>query len=101
MIIDNRRSSKYPDAPSAKELGYAIDSAAFGGIYAPKGLPAEVRDRIGRTCAEATRSADLKAFFDRLGNDVVYLDAPAFAARLAADREAKGEAVKALKLQLE
>jgi tripartite-type tricarboxylate transporter receptor subunit TctC len=101
MTVDNRRSSKYPEAPSAKELGFSASSAAFGGIYAPKGVAPEVRARIGRTCIEATRAPELKTIFDRLGNDVAYLDADAFAARLAQDHKVKGEAVRALNLQVE
>jgi tripartite-type tricarboxylate transporter receptor subunit TctC len=101
LTVDNRRSAKYPEAPSAKDLGVQASSAAFGGIYAPKGLPTEVRAKIEDACAASTRSPDLKAIFDRLGNEVAYLDSRAFAARLAEDRRVKGEAVRALKLKVE
>jgi len=101
MILDERRSPAYPDAPSAKELGFSAKVAGYGGIYAPKGLSAAVHDKIATACRTVAKSPELKATFDRLGNELAYLDGPDFAARLAEDTKIKGEAVRALKLEVE
>jgi tripartite-type tricarboxylate transporter receptor subunit TctC len=100
-VVDERRASKYPDLPTAKELGYAAAPAGHGGIYVPVGLPPEIQAALGRSCAEVAQSPALRAAFDRLGVELVYLDAGAFAAALAADYKIKGAAARELNLQVE
>jgi tripartite-type tricarboxylate transporter receptor subunit TctC len=101
LILDEHRSGAYPAAPAAKELGFPAKVAGYGGIYAAKGLAPEIRGRIAAACRTAAQSPELKAIFDRMGNDLAYLDGPDFAARLAEDFRIKGEAVRALKLEVE
>lgn len=64
-VTSARRSLLMPDVPTMSELGYAMDISSWLGIAAPKGLPAEVRNRLSKAVAEtveepATREAMLK-----------------------------------------
>lgn len=101
LVLDTRRAAKFPDVPTAQELGYSVTTASFGGIYAPVGLPGDVRATLAAACAKVGQSAALKSTLERLGADLIYLDSAAFAQRLATDRRVKGEAVKALNLTVE
>jgi tripartite-type tricarboxylate transporter receptor subunit TctC len=60
-----------------------------------------VHDKLSIACKTVATSPDLKATFDRLGNELAYLDGHGFAERLADDTKVKGEAVRALKLEVE
>jgi tripartite-type tricarboxylate transporter receptor subunit TctC len=66
-----------------------------------KGVPGEVRARLATACAEVAQSPQLRASFDRLGTELTYYDSAAFAARLADDFKRKGDAVRAMELQIE
>jgi tripartite-type tricarboxylate transporter receptor subunit TctC len=101
VVLDTRRSAKLPGVPTAAEFGYSVTTASFGGIYAPVGLPRDVRATLSAACAKVGQSAALKTTLERLGADLIHLDSEAFAQRLATDRKAKGEAVKALNLTVE
>jgi tripartite-type tricarboxylate transporter receptor subunit TctC len=101
LVLDARRSARHPDVPTAKEIGYSVTTASFGGLYAPLGLAGGARAALAAACDNVGRSAALKATLERLGADLIHLDGAAFAERLAADRKVKGEAVKALNLKVE
>jgi tripartite-type tricarboxylate transporter receptor subunit TctC len=101
VVLDVRRSAKLLDVPTAAEFGYSVTTASFGGIYAPVGLPRDVRKTLSTACAKVGQSAALKTTLERLGADLIHLDSEAFAQRLATDRKVKGEAVKALNLTVE
>jgi tripartite-type tricarboxylate transporter receptor subunit TctC len=101
LTVDDRRSPKFPDVPAAKELGYSVSPAGGGGIFAPMGLPPTVRSALAAACADIVKSSRLKAVFDRLGTELVYRDSRGFAQQLATDHRIKGEAARALNLQVE
>jgi len=50
------RHPVYPNVPTAKELGVTTSvPPGHNGLFAPKGSPAEVRDRLERACADALK----------------------------------------------
>lgn len=62
------RSSQLPDVPTMKELGYdAAEAAAFTGILAPAGLPADVAAVLERAVLKAANRPEVTRRFLELG----------------------------------
>lgn len=78
-VLHDERHPDAPDVPTALE---AIDEevifGGWGGIYAPAGLPDDVRDRLEEAIAEAVESDGYQEFQENAGNLVVYRDADEF-----------------------
>lgn len=45
-VFHSERHPSMPDVPTAAELGYDLEFGGWGGIYAPKGLPDDVKDTL-------------------------------------------------------
>ncbi|HVY56585.1 MAG TPA: tripartite tricarboxylate transporter substrate binding protein [Xanthobacteraceae bacterium] len=63
-----KRSSVYPNLPTVQEAGlkdFTVD--LWLTIFAPAGLPADVRATLNRDIAKALASPDLKAAFQKVG----------------------------------
>jgi tripartite-type tricarboxylate transporter receptor subunit TctC len=52
-IFATERHPQLPAAATAREQGFDLAPASFGGVLAPAGLPAAMRDRLGAACAGA------------------------------------------------
>ena len=56
VVFADKRHPAYPDVPTAKELGVATSvPPGHNGLFAPKGLPAEVKSALERGCANAVK----------------------------------------------
>lgn len=49
------RNNEFPDIPTLKELGYDIETKAFYGLIAPKGLPEQIREKLEQVFTKAIR----------------------------------------------
>lgn len=70
MVSGNKRNPAFPDVPSAAELGlpdYTVTT--WYGIWAPKGLAADVQTRIVEELRRATATDELKAAWASNGAD--------------------------------
>ena len=56
-----KRSDIAPDVPTFKEQGFEMEFASLRGIAAPKGVPAEIRDRLVAAVAKATADPEFQA----------------------------------------
>ena len=54
VALTDERVPGFEDVPSARELGLAVRGTVWGGLIAPKGLPAEVRSKLEAGCRSAT-----------------------------------------------
>lgn len=88
------RQMEIPDAPTVKELGYPVASSAFGGLFAPKGLPAEIARKIESTCETVAKDERYQRALRQHSQQPAYRNAAEFAQRLAADYAIKGDIVK-------
>jgi tripartite-type tricarboxylate transporter receptor subunit TctC len=78
------------DAPTLAELGYPVTWRGFGGLWAPRGLPPALAQRLQAACLEATASEGYRSVMTSSSQVVAPLDAARFAARLASEqREAE------------
>ena len=77
VVMDSERHPDLPDVPTANEaLGVEdVIFGGWGGIYAPVGLPDEVKSTLEQAIADAVASDSYNEFQADAGNLVVYRDA--------------------------
>lgn len=64
-MLSDEPVSTAPDLSTAKQQGIALDFPIWGGLVAPKGIPAEARDALESACEKGMNS---KAFGDRMAD---------------------------------
>jgi tripartite-type tricarboxylate transporter receptor subunit TctC len=101
VVFADQRHPAYPDVPTAKELGVPHPvPPGHNGVFAPKGLPAEVRAALERACAAAVRGATVAQATANTGQAVRYLTGAEFRAQTVADARFKGELIRRLGLEV-
>ena len=60
-IMADERAEDAPDVPTFKELGHDISLSVWFGLFAPKGTPPDVLEKLSAACAEAVNNV---AFVD-------------------------------------
>lgn len=82
-LSGSKRMASLPDVPTFTEAGVKFAGLInFTGLWAPKGTPQAVVDRLQKEIATAMASADMKAFAEGIASDPGYWDAATFAADL-------------------
>ena len=72
-VMDAKRSALYPNVPTLKEaVGSDWTMAAWRGIVAPKGIPADVRDKLGAAVRKVVASKEYTDFMSSRGFGVIY-----------------------------
>jgi tripartite-type tricarboxylate transporter receptor subunit TctC len=83
-VSGSRRLAALPDVPTFSEAGLKnFGLINFTGLWAPKGTPQAVIDRLQKEIAVAMASADMKAFSESIASEPGYWDAATFAKDLA------------------
>lgn len=77
-IFHTERHPEIPDVPTAIEQGVDMEIGGWGGIYAPKGLPDDVRETLEGAIAEAVEADSYQEIITGSGNLVVYRDSAEF-----------------------
>ena len=74
-VLHDERHPDAPDVPTAQEaIGAEVVFGGWGGIYAPKDLPEDVKDVLESAVEEAVASDSYQQFQADAGNLVVYRD---------------------------
>jgi tripartite-type tricarboxylate transporter receptor subunit TctC len=98
-VTTRERVASLPDIPTLQEQGLAgFEMAVWHGIYAPKGTPPAVINRLSEALGEALRSPDVRARFADLGAEPVAPDQvrpEALRAHLKAEIEKWGPIIRA------
>ena len=69
--LSPQRSASMPDIPTADETGVpGLYMSGWFGVYAPKGTPKPIIDRLNAAMVEALADPNVKARFSELGLDV-------------------------------
>ncbi|WP_157699631.1 Bug family tripartite tricarboxylate transporter substrate binding protein [Pseudorhodoplanes sinuspersici] len=84
-VFAGDRLASLPDVPSTRELGLNTGFGTPNGLFAPKGLSGEVLTKLRAACATAMKSDAFIEAMKKSGQNVSYLDGPAFADRIAQD----------------
>lgn len=83
-VSGTKRAAALPEVPTFTEAGVKYAGLInFTGLWAPKGTPQAVVDRLQKEIATAMASADMKAFADSIASEPGYWDAAAFSKDLA------------------
>jgi tripartite-type tricarboxylate transporter receptor subunit TctC len=72
VVFQNSRHPAFPDAPTAKELGWNVANGVWFLLMAPKGTPAPVIKQIHDAAKAAIEEPSFKAAMDSRGIDVDY-----------------------------
>lgn len=87
-----RRLPGLPDVPTFAEAGVKnFGVVNFTGLWAPKGTPAAVTQRLQKEIATAMASADMKSYADGIAAEPGYWDSATFARELHERTEAWGK----------
>lgn len=78
-VMNDERHPDAKDVPTVKEaVGQDVQFGGWGGIYAPKGLPADVKKTLESAVKQAVESDSYQQFQKDAGNLVVYRDSAAW-----------------------
>ncbi|MBZ8141840.1 transporter [Rubrivivax gelatinosus] len=97
-VFADKRLAAYPGVPTVAEAGWPVQATIWGGLIAPKGLPAPVLAKLEKACRTALDSPAYKAEAERLETPPAYLDAKAFAAFAASQFQSYGQLIRRLGL---
>jgi len=87
-VASERKSPFFPNAPTYADLGIRNASLdIWFGVWAPRGAPAAITERLARELTRALTLADVRERFNALGAEPAALDAPTFR-RLLTDETA-------------
>ncbi|WP_119153581.1 Bug family tripartite tricarboxylate transporter substrate binding protein [Caldimonas tepidiphila] len=82
-VSGSKRLASLPDVPTFTEAGVKdFGLVNFTGLWAPKGTPKVVIDRLQMEIAKAMASPDMKAFAESIASEPGYWDAPTFTKEL-------------------
>ncbi len=83
-VSGSKRLAALPDVPTFAEAGVKnFGLINFTGLWAPKGTPPAVIDRLQKEVATAMAAPDMKAFAEGIASDPSWWDAAAFAKDLS------------------
>jgi len=83
-VSGSKRLGTLPDVPTFAEAGIKnFGLINFTGLWAPKGTPQAVVERLQKELATAMASVDMKAFAEGIASEPGYWDSAAFAKDLA------------------
>ena len=84
-VSGSKRLAALPDVPTFAEAGLKNFNGLinFTGLWAPKGTPQAVLDRLQKELATAMASAEMKSFAEGIASEPGYWDAATFGKELA------------------
>jgi len=87
-VTSDKRTSTLPDVPTMAEAGVSdLEVYSWQAAAAPKGLPADVKQKLEAEFAAAAKSPDVTAKFEAVGFDVVANNGAEFAKFLAGETQ--------------
>jgi tripartite-type tricarboxylate transporter receptor subunit TctC len=89
-VLHSERHPLMPDVPTAAEAGVPLEFGGWGGIYAPKGLPAEVRTTLESAIQQAASSPGFTETIEKSGSLPVYKSGEEFTAFVNSEYERFG-----------
>jgi tripartite-type tricarboxylate transporter receptor subunit TctC len=94
-VSSPQRIAQYPDVPTFKESGYAIEGSAWYGLFAPAGTPQPIVDKLAAAAVEAVRQPDVRQKLGPLGLNVTGLGPAEMATILRTDYDDWGPVIRA------
>jgi tripartite-type tricarboxylate transporter receptor subunit TctC len=102
-VTDDKRTAALPDVPTTTEQGFpTIQMQHWGGLFAPKGTPAAVLDRIAAALDTAFKTdAAMRAQFAANGSQVGGGTRAEFAQVIAREKQRLGKIVSDARMSLD
>ncbi|MGH6743026.1 MAG: tripartite tricarboxylate transporter substrate binding protein, partial [Bradyrhizobium sp.] len=98
-LFAEERNHSIPGVPTVREQGYDVAPLSIGGLYAPAGLPADVKDKLDKACMASIKSEAFQRVAKRtLQPNGFSADSAGFSANLDKDLAAKRKLLTALGL---
>lgn len=98
-IMNDKPSALYPNVPTLKSAtGSDWTMAAWRGIVAPKGIPADARDKLSAAIKKIAASKEYTDFMAKQGYGVIYAGPDDFAKFMAKSNTELGATMKAVGL---
>ncbi len=97
-VMSDQRDPKFPDIPTAKELGSDIQVGTWRGLGLPKGVPAERREILLNAIKKAIEDPSYKKFMADRGFGIKVLEGEDFAKYMEKSDTDLGATLKALGL---
>jgi tripartite-type tricarboxylate transporter receptor subunit TctC len=72
------RSEAVPDVPTLKEQGVDVSTATNRGVFAPKGTPDAIVEKLSAALEEVANDEEFAGTLDNLGTEVNYMDHKAY-----------------------
>ena len=95
-VMAAERNPAFKDVPTLKEaMGIDYSTGAWRGIAAPKGLPADVANKLTAELQQINKSKEFLEFMSGRGFGVRWADAAGFAKFMDEGNKAMGVAMKA------
>ena len=99
---DNAREGSLPDVPTLAEAGIpGVQVAAIGGLFAPKGTPQDIVDKIAAATAKVLANPEVVQCFAAVETDPLRITMPAFLNLLRRESEVWSPLVQQLGLKQE
>jgi tripartite-type tricarboxylate transporter receptor subunit TctC len=92
--FSEKRQQEYPDTPTMKEMGYPVVSTAYGGLVAPKGLPADVVKKLEAACETAAHDERFEKAVRQSSQEPLYRNSAEFSRVLAEDSKVKQDVIR-------
>ncbi len=96
MVMEDNRIAEFPDAPTAKEMGVDFTWAAWKGIIAPKGIPADVRKKLTDALEKTFHDPDFLKKMKDMGEDIDYRPSDAYKALAMKDSAVAEKVIRAI-----
>jgi tripartite-type tricarboxylate transporter receptor subunit TctC len=101
-VASNKRAPGFPDVPTTAEAGVpGYEVSTWYGMWAVKGTPAEVIERMNGEVQKAFASPELKTSWNNAGSDIPQMTQAQFTAMVASDITRWGQVVKASGVKLD
>lgn len=91
-----KRDPNHPNVPTLRELGHNIEFYLWVGMFAPKGTPQPIVDKLRGDIRRAVATEPFEKAIANLGQQVAYLDAPDFKKFWDADAKRVEDAVRTI-----
>lgn len=88
-----------PDVPTFKEQGVDLTFSIWRGVFAPKGTPKEIVDKIAAACEKAAASQEFKDYAKKLKTDILYMGPDQFAEFVNSEYQKNGKILESAGLK--
>ena len=102
VVAANQRLAQLPNVPTFKEVGLEpVNRMAYYGIYGPKGLPADVVQKVNAGVIKALQDPAVKKRIEDTGSIIIANKPEEFAAQMAAELAVYKDVVQRQNLKLD